>query len=145
MNLNFLSTQIPITQTSFLLTRKLNKYLINIIDQYNTINIYDLTKEIPKFRYNSIFRLDKNFTTDDVLIKSIHRGYKGFYINKYYEVLIRDIDKTLNENINKTTRDIDIFYYYGNDYRNYSMYIDILKIDNVVYKINTKDIVKTKL
>lgn len=120
------------------LTHKLNKYLINIIDQYNYIDFEKLITYQPKEYEATNFILNKDLTIEDIIIKSIQRGYGGFYICKNYTFLVDPINKMLNKNINK----IDVFkshtyqYTFKNDKRNHLSIIDILKLENVVLKID---------
>lgn len=63
------------------LTGKLNKYLIKIIDQYNTIDLDELLLNFPKVR-SEIHLTPDDYSIDDLIIKSFILGFKGFYVNK---------------------------------------------------------------
>lgn len=120
-----------------LLTQKLNKYLINIINQYNFFDIKKLPKEIPKEKLYTSFELNPDFTIKDILVKSIHRGYCGIFISKFYDFLIDEIDKIIDSNIHRSYNETQqvIFYSFLDDERNIS-YIDIFKLENVILKID---------
>jgi hypothetical protein len=64
------------------LTGKLNKYLINIIDQYNIIDIEKLIVYQPKEKELVIFILNKELTIEDIIIKTIQKDIVVFiYLN----------------------------------------------------------------
>lgn len=58
-----------------MLTIKLNKYLINIIDEYNTIDIDKLIEKDQKEKLNIFIVLNPTLTIEDIIIKAIHNGY----------------------------------------------------------------------
>jgi len=123
-----------LTQTLSLLSHKLNKYLINIIDQYNIVDLKILTTvNIKKCGPGLVLRLNLSFTIEDVIIKSIQRGYKGFFICKIYNFLIKEFDKKIatlgNKNISKKDKPKQnlIFYCFKNDKRDIT-YLDIMKM-----------------
>lgn len=63
-----------------ILNSKLNKYLIKIIDRYNTIDLDELILNFPKVRCE--IHLDSyDYTIDDLIIKSFNLGFKGFYVD----------------------------------------------------------------
>jgi len=53
---------------------KLNKYLIQIIDSYNTVNIDELTCSIPKEQVHYSYILKEKYTITDLIVKSIMNG-----------------------------------------------------------------------
>src|SRR5271156_5552827 len=92
-----------------ILSLKLNKYLIQIIDSYNTINVDELISYIPKTQIKNILILREKYTLTDLIIKSINCGYKGFWIYQndkltcdHFEsqLLKNHISKFVNGNIN---------------------------------------------
>ena len=117
----------------------LNKYLINIIDQYNFIDIKNLTKDIPKnmnIIYNTSFILNDLLTIEDIIVKCIHRGFKGFTVGKEYDFLIDEIDKKMSKNIIKIKHSGHKYLYSFIEDNRDMWFIDILKLENVIISID---------
>lgn len=112
------------------LSYKLNKYLINIIDQYNIINFDILIKEIPKERKCVFYKLNNDLTIEDILIISYRSGYKGFCIGKKYSLVMKKIDLLMNNFIEKTENPHSFLYNFLNDTRDL-FYADIIFLENV--------------
>lgn len=116
------------------LSHKLNKYLINIIDQYYCININKLVNEKLNVRYMSNFSLNQNLTIEDIIVKCFHKGYKGFTIYHVYERLFKyRIDPLLNDSIKKTINSNFNSYSFKNDFRDL-FFTDIMALDDVLIK-----------
>lgn len=80
---------------------KLNKYLVQIIHDYNYINIDKIIEKSPKIKTRCEFLLKEYYTINDIIIKSIQNGYKGFYISQH-EPFSDYFEKQISENILKT-------------------------------------------
>ena len=133
MNSDSLLTQnLLILNRSLLpLTGKLNKYLINIIDQYNFIDIKNLIKDVSDKDMTP--HLNKNLTIEDIIIKSIQLGYKGFLVSDLFETICEELDNLLinSKLIDKEINSNHYFYYFEGDKRN-MFCIDIMRLENVV-------------
>lgn len=110
----------------------LNKYLIQIINNYIIVDIDKLIT--TKLNKKTIFRsfLRCIYTIEDLIIKCIHYGYRGFYINsstnKDNEILVNYINSLSNENIEIRNQNHQIFYSFLKDQRKLT-YLDIFKLD----------------
>jgi|SRR5271168_5234488 len=118
---------------SDILLYKLNKYLIDIIDQYNIINFDVFINEIPKERINIEFKINNQLTIEDILIICYRQGYKGFCVAKKYNMLIEKIDCLKNNLIEKINNPDSFLYYFSCDMRNI-FFQDIMHLENVIIK-----------
>ena len=121
---------------NLLLILSLNRNLTNLIYKYIDYSEENLLKNFPKTR---IVKLTKLKTTDifDIVIKCIHLGYSGFYIEKS---LFHDLKLILNYN-NKIliTLENDLIYI---EYKWFPMKIEkklinfnLLDIFNIRYEV----------
>lgn len=110
-------------------TIKLNKYLINIIEEYNTVDIQKLITENYECQDSNSYFINKNLTIYDIITKAIHRGQKGFYINKEYHYLLED--SFIYEDIEIYNNQEDYFYWFEKDKRKLP-FIDIFDLYNVI-------------
>jgi len=116
------------------LTSKLNKYLINIIDQYYSQNINNLITNQLSIRIRSLYYLNKDLTIEDIIIKCFHRGYKGFMIFSSYPYLVIQINNIINNSINSINiidrQSGNIKYCFKNDKRDL-YFINIIDLDDI--------------
>lgn len=111
---------------------KLNKYLIKIINEYAIPDIDDLIKETPKYRNTQLWHFNQELTIEDVLIKCIQMGFRGFFIASGQELFIDEIEKKINENIDKYFYEKQTSYQYSFKKDKRDLYfIDILKLEGV--------------
>lgn len=110
---------------------KLNKYLINIINEYHILNINNLIEKIPKYRNFRLIRFKPDITLEDIIVKANHEGYKGFFIlEEYYHIYEKELNIDMNKNITTIENDGGIHYSFKNDSRD-MYHIDIFELDNV--------------
>ena len=126
-----------LTRSLLPLTGKLNKYLINIIDQYSFLNIDNIIEKNYRTREYTYYIINNEITIEDIVIKANHRGYRGFFISLEYEFLKENIEKIMNDNIKKIFHLVNKQYLYcfKNDKRDL-FFIDIIKLDHVLLKIS---------
>lgn len=111
-----------------MLETKLNKYLIKIINEYSDIE--KLITTYFKTRVKVIKRLKSEMTTEDVIIKSIQWGYKGFYIDYFDDNLI------FSDKIDKYCGPHDNYYSFINDKRTGLSFININNLNVFDYIYN---------
>lgn len=116
---------------------KLNKYLIRIIDSYNTINVDELISYIPKTQIKNILILRENYTITDLIIKSINCGYKGFWIDQIDQCSCEAFESQLLKNY--------ISKFVKGNINCYSFEKDKRIITPNYIAINELDIFKTKI
>ena len=110
---------------------KLSTDIINIIIKYNDFSINSFNKNLRK---NPPTYFIKSWTLNDLLMKCVREGYRGFYISRRFPTVIDQIDKNINENmINKTISGTEIFYTL-NFIDPIKFHIDILLLD--IFDIN---------
>lgn len=116
-----------------ILTSKLNKYLIQIINDYVIIDHEKLIKEELKERKALDWFINKDLTIEDIIVKCFQRGYKGFYIQNTLTFVINYIDSICNYLIHSNIHEHKKYYSFEDDKRDlYSMPIDSL--DDVITK-----------
>jgi hypothetical protein len=101
--------------------------VINIIIKYNDFSIDNFKK---KSQINPINHYVKLYTIEDILMKCVLKGYKGFYVSKLHTTVIDIMDKEI-KNKNMINRKIcrgDIFFYL-NFIDSVKLCIDILLLD----------------
>lgn len=112
---------------------KLNKYLINIVNDYVIIDYKILiTENLPK-REGIIYKVNRNLTIEDIIIKAFQKGYKGFKIHLNLNNIITYIDSICNYVIATASGKYSKFYNFIGDTRDL-YYIDITELDNVTFK-----------
>ena len=111
-----------------ILHKHLNKYLINIIREYNEIDIDKLVSKIPTKNYCS--RLKEKYTIEDLIMKSFHLGKMGFcvYNDGTHSDIIIYLDSKMNEKIEKELEKDKYYYSFLNDKRNLK-YINLLSLN----------------
>ena len=115
-----------------ILCDKLNKYMINIINEYSILNISKLIENMPKTRESNCIDLNHVFTIEDVIVRAINKGYKGFYIPCLLVYLRENITKLLNENIKvEISGNGNILYSFKNDNRDL-FFINIYEMENII-------------
>lgn len=132
---------LPLTQSLLpILTFKLNKYLINIINEYNIIDFEKLITYRPKEYEENLYSLNKDLTIEDIIIKTYHKGCCGFFVSKSYMFLIDDIDEKIavssilrNDKIIKRETNDSFQFWIKDDTRILPVY-DIINLDNVIFK-----------
>jgi|SRR5271156_3768975 len=116
-----------------ILTNKLNKNLIQIINEYVIIDHEKLIQQHLKTRTSLNFYINKDLTIEDIIVKCFQRGYNGFYVYCDLKSIIIYIDSISNQLIESDIRENKKFYRFKNDKRDlYSLELDHL--DNVMIK-----------
>lgn len=115
------------------LTKKLNKYLVNIIEKYvdysteNLNNIQDINM-IPREIH---VKFKNEMTLLDVIVLCKQVGYAGFFVDNFHTTLIEYIDSFLPScpTVNKSIVENDIFYriYNGPSQVSSLLYLNVLE------------------
>jgi len=109
-----------------------NKYLCHIIDQYVNVDIDDLVSYIPKFRSYNEVKIKNDLSLTDIIVKSIHRGYRGITVHCDYIMINKHLESMKTNNI-LIENYLNIYYYsFLKDERNLPL-CDFLCLDIIVY------------
>jgi len=119
------------------LTNKINKYLIQIIDEYVFPNFDKIFSEIP-VKTTTEYTLKSGLTLNDIIIKACQRGYKGFSIPLEMKLMIKYFNLQCNDLIYKTTINDNNMYSFMNDIRDLFL-IDIFDLENVFIRSIVSD------
>jgi hypothetical protein len=115
-----------------ILTRKLNKYLIQIITDYAIINYNKIFTDFSKTRIQTRMTINEDLTIEDIIIKSYQLGFGGFRIPINY-IFHEYLDSICNNLVEIVKDKYWIYYKYKNEKLNLHM-IDIFELNDVIIK-----------
>ena len=117
------------------LTNKLNKWMINIINEYYIIDINKICEIPPKFKLVKIYSLNPDLTIEDIMVKAYQMRYCGFFVDNELSHIIEQIYTMSTQKfiIHCDGMDDDLICEFNKDRKNLNV-IDIIDIDNVIFR-----------
>ena len=108
---------------------KLNKYLIKIVNDYAFIDRENLIKNVITHKKATLWDIEE-YTIDDLIVKSIQTGHKGFWIRTDFINTIESLDKKCNEfiTIEFSVKGDKKLYCFKNDFRHLD-FIHVYELD----------------